>query len=468
MATSNRQEVGDFVDRVRKVIFLGTPHIGSGSASLLDRLKLVMRPSAATLTLVKCNPDLLELNSWYRSWANSRAIAHLALFETKPLRWVGVVVDRASSDLGLLAEAIPVDADHLTLCKPTDRLSDTYTLIRAFIERDESHTSTGSNQGAIRTQSRSVEQPESTSPLSDLDRLPFVTENVTALPQDLVDREIAVRLRRIRQSRFFAKFPLLEEAERLANEISSGQLSHGSVQLKAQALAWCARLLANTKTESAKVFLQRARVLAEIPEVRIADGFMAAREVGIEEALGVFATMSTPIARSSALIAMLQKSGASEALDWMSGAGLTIEDLDPDGKVALISAALESERWDAALQCANACTSSDYEEAPALLHFTGLAKLMQTIEPSLRSSAIRHVQLRSTPFRWALLKASWSCAVKLAIVSYVAPRPRKLSNATRRETRPMITRCGYNCAILMNRNRDVCDWKRACAPLSTV
>src|SRR5262249_23763342 len=95
-----------------------------------------VRPSAATICLVRNDENLHDLNLWYRDWANAQNISHLVLTETKGLRILGMIVKPDSSDPGLAgARPIPIDGNHLTLCKPKDKTSDIYIQVAAFIER---------------------------------------------------------------------------------------------------------------------------------------------------------------------------------------------------------------------------------------------------------------------------------------------------------------------------------------------
>ncbi len=72
-----REDAADFLRRVEKIAFLATPHSGAGLATLGDRLRILVRPSAATACLVHNDPNLRDLNLWYRGWANQQHIAHL-------------------------------------------------------------------------------------------------------------------------------------------------------------------------------------------------------------------------------------------------------------------------------------------------------------------------------------------------------------------------------------------------------
>ena len=126
----------DLIERVGKVAFLGTPHSGAGLANWGDRLRILARPSAATASLVRNDPNLRDLNNWYRDWANDRGIAHLILTESKSATILGMIVPPDSADPGLAnVRPVAIDADHKGICKPADRTNDIYLLVRDFITR---------------------------------------------------------------------------------------------------------------------------------------------------------------------------------------------------------------------------------------------------------------------------------------------------------------------------------------------
>jgi pimeloyl-ACP methyl ester carboxylesterase len=132
----NSAEAASLIQRLTKVVFLATPHAGSGLAVFGDRLRILIRPSAATASLLRNDPNLRDLTLWYRSWANSANINHLTLVETKPMRILGLIVRPDSSDPGFVgSRPVPIDADHVEICKPRDKSSDVYVQVRAFIER---------------------------------------------------------------------------------------------------------------------------------------------------------------------------------------------------------------------------------------------------------------------------------------------------------------------------------------------
>lgn len=124
------------IDRVEKVAFLGTPHLGAGLATWADRLRILVRPSAATASLVRNDPNLRDLNNWYRDWANLRGTPHLILAEARPTIILGAIVPPDSADPGLaIVRASMVNANHADICKPIDRTGEVYILLRDFITR---------------------------------------------------------------------------------------------------------------------------------------------------------------------------------------------------------------------------------------------------------------------------------------------------------------------------------------------
>ena len=131
----NDEKAASFLRRVEKIAFLGTPHAGADLAVWGDRLRILIRPSAATICLVRNDSNLRDLNLWYRGWSNHQNITHLVLTETKSLSILGMIVKPDSSDPGLAGKRPrPMDYDHGAICKPRSRTSDTYIAVRSFIE----------------------------------------------------------------------------------------------------------------------------------------------------------------------------------------------------------------------------------------------------------------------------------------------------------------------------------------------
>jgi hypothetical protein len=112
---------GRILDQTQGVVFLATPNAGSDLATWMDRLRLLVAPSLATQDLEAHSPYLRDLNFWYREWAPREDIATLVFVESGRTKGV-TVVDPTSGDPGIPGvRPIPLDADHLTICKPASR-----------------------------------------------------------------------------------------------------------------------------------------------------------------------------------------------------------------------------------------------------------------------------------------------------------------------------------------------------------
>jgi len=139
---TTRADAQEFLGRVSGVAFLATPHLGSDISSLGNQLipRVMMRglallkPSIAAASLSRNDPNLRELNTWYREWVSSRIIRHLVLAETESMYGVIDVVKQDSADPGLDGvRAIPIAANHENICKPVNKVDDIYIQVKGFI-----------------------------------------------------------------------------------------------------------------------------------------------------------------------------------------------------------------------------------------------------------------------------------------------------------------------------------------------
>ena len=117
------------VEQCRGVVFLATPHQGSGLADLVNALRIVL-PTVSTDDLRDNDPHLMELFGWYRDHAPSYKIQTISYFETKPCESLVIVVKPSSADPGVSGPlAIPpvaLDCDHLEISKPRDPSDQAY------------------------------------------------------------------------------------------------------------------------------------------------------------------------------------------------------------------------------------------------------------------------------------------------------------------------------------------------------
>lgn len=108
------------------IVFLATPHSGSSLANVLKGFAGRFT-SAHVDKLLRDTSELDELNESFRSFCSAQKIDVLSYYETLLTKGVAIVVDKPSADPGCCSvHPIPVQADHLSICKPADRNSLVY------------------------------------------------------------------------------------------------------------------------------------------------------------------------------------------------------------------------------------------------------------------------------------------------------------------------------------------------------
>ncbi len=117
------------------VLFLATPHSGSSLANLLKHFVQGFT-SVHVNKLIEDNAELQELNESFRSLCHLKATTVLVYHEKFLTKNVFLVVDAKSSDPGVNGTTpVPIDADHINICKPESRNSLIYTSIRHRIRK---------------------------------------------------------------------------------------------------------------------------------------------------------------------------------------------------------------------------------------------------------------------------------------------------------------------------------------------
>lgn len=128
-------ECEEFVENTAGMIFLATPHSGSGLASILGYLQV----SSKVADDLKPNTEQQkELQEWYVRRANQQGIPTKAFFESLKTKGL-MVVDQKSANPGT-ADGFPigVDTNHIDICKFENEDNSTYRIILKFI-RDRFH-----------------------------------------------------------------------------------------------------------------------------------------------------------------------------------------------------------------------------------------------------------------------------------------------------------------------------------------
>lgn len=143
----------DIAGQTRGIVFLATPHSGSDLANWISYLSTIFRKTVSVDELKANSPQLLQLNLWFRNNFRDLGIKVEVYFEKYPTSGV-LVVDASSADPGIEnVIPIPLDYDHITICRPDskDRL-----IYRSLKKSIDSWLSTQSNIPKINTSQSST------------------------------------------------------------------------------------------------------------------------------------------------------------------------------------------------------------------------------------------------------------------------------------------------------------------------
>ena len=117
----------------RLVVFISTPHSGETIATVA---KLIPGTSRHVELLANKFGFLEGLNIYYRNLCGDRDDLTTAVYYEKHTTKGNVVVPRASADPGINnVEPVPVDKNHIDICKPPDKNDTVYLGIKRHIQR---------------------------------------------------------------------------------------------------------------------------------------------------------------------------------------------------------------------------------------------------------------------------------------------------------------------------------------------
>ncbi len=132
-ADSANAKYQNLLTNVAGVVFIATPHQG---AKLAKTLSAVLRAvTSKSVDELKSGAELTaELGSWFRNHVvKSKCPVH-SYYETRKTNGVMIVDKDHSNPMIGGCDPVAVEADHITICKPTNREAQLYCSVRAILQ----------------------------------------------------------------------------------------------------------------------------------------------------------------------------------------------------------------------------------------------------------------------------------------------------------------------------------------------
>ena len=216
----------------------------------------------------------------------------------------------------------------------------------------------------------------------------------------LLDEKIKEAIDRLRRSHHFSEFDSVKASIELGRRLIADEFKDGSSATRVEGLSWCARSLCAADVAGAERLIVAARNLERSPELGIAEAVVAAAKGDHRGALAKLADLDSPCARTAALVAVARHEGKLAATEWLTAAGLSPADLDPEGRLVVLTIELDLAHWESAADIARMVTTDDMLAMPPLWHQVGIALLLTTLPENYRE-VVRYqlpLDLAEAPF----------------------------------------------------------------------
>ena len=119
--------------QTKGIVFLSTPHSGSDIASWIKHIGKVLSTSVSVEELQANHSRLRELNLLYRNHEQLRQVG-MQVYCEKQTTSGFLVVDETSADPGIPGVVpIPVDCNHISICRPESKQSFVYRRVKRFV-----------------------------------------------------------------------------------------------------------------------------------------------------------------------------------------------------------------------------------------------------------------------------------------------------------------------------------------------
>ena len=201
---------------------------------------------------------------------------------------------------------------------------------------------------------------------------------------ELLDEKIKEAIDRLRSSHHFSEFDSVEASVELGRRLIADEFKDGSTAMRVEGLSCCARSLCAADVAGAERLVAAARDLERSPELDVAEAVVDAAKGDYRGALAKLADLDSPCARTAALIAVARHKGKPAATEWLRTAGLSPADLDPEGRLVVLTLELDLAHWESAADIARMVTTDDMLAVPPLWHQVAIALLLTTVPENYR------------------------------------------------------------------------------------
>ncbi len=126
----------EIAEQTKGIVFLSTPHSGSNMANWVKYIGGILQTSVSVDELEAHHSRLRELNEVYRNHEYLSQIP-IQVYCEKQKTSGFLVVDETSANPGIKGVTpIPMDDDHLSICRPSSRETMMYERVRKFLKKN--------------------------------------------------------------------------------------------------------------------------------------------------------------------------------------------------------------------------------------------------------------------------------------------------------------------------------------------
>ena len=327
----------EWLSRVRRIVFLATPHRGSFYSTIMATIPFALATEA--IHDLRFNASRLdELNSWFRKFVQRNELAVLNLAEGRRTRRLGIflvkIVTSDSADAGLVDKPIIVDADHKTINKPRSREAEVYRSILNFLEQPTFSKKSKARQlieyrekKPVGQDLQRISQEERLHSEMDIIKILDSFGNSRSSNTEPFNETLRQRLIALQQRSLFPLYDAATDARILLHSVESGEFAPLSHSGKYETIGWCAWIVAQANPVEARAILERQpQMEGEI--IALAWLQIRATEGELDVALNEVAIYDTATTRSASYLVILKERGFEAASQWLSDTKIDPADLD--------------------------------------------------------------------------------------------------------------------------------------------